>query len=355
MPTQLPLCRPGRQLAVNVSYATQMVSVAPVLLHPEVLGVRVEVNGRVLSRGGNLAADVLTDTAGQQQQGTSTGDASSSDSSDSGSSQQTALTSGLLPSAFIMGMQPGTPIDVSVVVVAEDGVTSYAYPITITRMPAPKSAASVGSASGAISTAGSSSSSSPSGTVDLAAGTAAAGSPAAAMSASKDQPQQQQISVSELQQRGWPVPPALEPTCSACPAGWAASGVNASQCEMCPPGTASATAQSMACQPCQPGTYAFSWGSTHCKHCIVQTYAPSEGSTLCKLCPANWTNLEDGQASCSVPLDAAGAVDAQGQQRYAVVVSFSVYLTGVEPDDIILQVGLFLLLTAPCCTWRASF
>lgn len=42
--------------------SSDTVSVAPELLHPEVGGIRVEVNGQVLSRGGELWADRLVDT-----------------------------------------------------------------------------------------------------------------------------------------------------------------------------------------------------------------------------------------------------------------------------------------------------
>ena len=66
-------------------------------------------------------------------------------------------------------------------------------------------------------------------------------------------------------------------------------------------------AQAPRCLPCRPGSYAYSWGSARCKHCIAGTYAPAAQSSLCLMCPANWTNLEDGQAACSVP--ATPAVD----------------------------------------------
>lgn len=307
----------GAPLEVRVSEATQMVSVSPALLHPEIAGVRVEVNGRVLSRGGNAAADRLADTAGEQpsqQQDEQEDDGAGggvgidgSSSSGSSSSNSSAAASGLLPSAFIMGMQPGTPIEVAIVVVAEDGVTSRHYPLTITRLPAaPAAAASAGSMQ---------------------------------QQPQDEEQQPEHLSAAELRRRGWPVPPAQHAGCNPCPAGWAAGGVNASQCQMCPPGTASLRPQSTACTPCRPGTYAFSWGSTHCKHCIVQTYAPGEGSALCRLCPANWTNVDDGQAACAVPASGTAAA-AAAAHRYAVVVSFSLWLSGVDPEDILVQAGV---------------
>lgn len=55
-----------------------------------------------------------------------------------------------------------------------------------------------------------------------------------------------------------------------------------------------------------------------------------QGSRLCAMCGANTTNLEDGSASCPVPvLPGAGPA-----ARYAVVVSFGVYLNGTSLDDI---------------------
>eukprot|EP00887_Chlorella_sp_A99_P007510 scaffold2.g7510.t1 len=346
----------GAPLEVRVSEATQMVSVSPALLHPEIAGVRVEVNGRVLSRGGNAAADRLADTAGEQpsqQQDEQEDDGAGggvgidgSSSSGSSSSNSSAAASGLLPSAFIMGMQPGTPIEVAIVVVAEDGVTSRHYPLTITRLPAAAAGGAAGGAAAVKLPVLKSAAGAVRQRVSVAPPSAPAAAPAAAASAGsmQQQPQDEEqqpehLSAAELRRRGWPVPPAQHAGCNPCPAGWAAGGVNASQCQMCPPGTASLRPQSTACTPCRPGTYAFSWGSTHCKHCIVQTYAPGEGSALCRLCPANWTNVDDGQATCAVPASGTAAA-AAAAHRYAVVVSFSLWLSGVDPEDILVQAGV---------------
>ena len=327
-PSQSPPCESGRELALNISHSTQMVSLTPTLLYPELPGIRVEVNGRVLSRGGNVVADRLADTVGQTQ---NSGDGSSSSTTTSSSGVADGDSS-LLPSAFIMGMQPGVPMQLAVVVVAEDGVTSARYPITITRLPAAEAAPAIGAAS--KGTGSSKRSISSGGTVT---GAGAAGAEQELTGAALA-PVQQQLSLSELRARGWPVPPALQPGCSPCPAGWAAAGLNASQCLMCTPGTFSAAPLSTSCMPCRPGTYAYSWGSTRCKHCIAQTYAASAGSALCTMCPANWTTAGDGSVACDVPLDDAAAA-AVGKRRAAVVVSFSVLLSGVDFEDVVLQVG----------------
>lgn len=52
-------------MSVNVSFATEMVTLTPTLLVPDELGIRVEVNGQVLSRSGNAAADRAQDTTPQ--------------------------------------------------------------------------------------------------------------------------------------------------------------------------------------------------------------------------------------------------------------------------------------------------
>ena len=56
------LCFAGVAMSVTVPSSLDTVRVVPGLRHPEVAGVRVEVNGQVLSRGGNLWADQLVDT-----------------------------------------------------------------------------------------------------------------------------------------------------------------------------------------------------------------------------------------------------------------------------------------------------
>jgi len=100
-----------------------------------------------------------------------------------------------LPAAFVMGMQPDVPVDVDVVVIAEDGVTSSRYPLTLLRqtqaaenaVPADEKFRSVSYSGGEI---------------------------------------------------GLPLATALPAVnCTVCPAGWASSVQNASTCFMCPPGS----------------------------------------------------------------------------------------------------------------------
>ena len=62
-PAASPIPRAGVAISVTVPFSTDTVSVAPELLHSEVEGVRVEVNGQVLSRGGDLSADRRADTS----------------------------------------------------------------------------------------------------------------------------------------------------------------------------------------------------------------------------------------------------------------------------------------------------
>ena len=70
------------------------------------------------------------------------------------------------------------------------------------------------------------------------------------------------------------------------------------------------------------------------------------------MCPANTTNLEDGSASCPVPVLPGAALAA----RYAVVVSFGVYLNGTSLDDIASKVCLStdLDLELPLLKWCCS-
>jgi hypothetical protein len=282
-------CTPGGAMTVTVPANTETVSLTPTLLHPEILDIRVEVNGQVLSRGGDVWADQQADTQGASGGRSMSGNLSSSSN---GSSRNSNTTTPIIPAAFIMGMQPGVAVDVEVVVVAEDGVTSSHYPVTITR--------------------------------DYGDHAAAFGSGGVEYSFNKEQ------------QQDWPASPAESANCDICPAGWTSTTVNASTCEMCPPGTAAATEGIGSCTPCSAGTFSLPWGSTHCKHCISGTHAPTEKATICLMCPDGFTTIEDGQAHCNVTL--APATDLQ--VRYAVVVYFSVNLTGSDPEDIVLKSGV---------------
>lgn len=57
------MCEPGTQMVLNVSSETQGISLQPSLRFPNVLGIRVEVNGQVLSQGGDVGADQIADTS----------------------------------------------------------------------------------------------------------------------------------------------------------------------------------------------------------------------------------------------------------------------------------------------------
>jgi len=53
------------------------------------------------------------------------------------------------------------------------------------------------------------------------------------------------------------------------------------------------------------------------------------------MCPNGTTSFEDGQSSCNITL--APAINLE--KRYAVVVYFSVFLTGIDLDTIVLKVS----------------
>ena len=57
------MCQPGTQMLLNVSSETQGISLQPSLRFPNVLGIRVEVSGQVLSQGGDVGADQIADTS----------------------------------------------------------------------------------------------------------------------------------------------------------------------------------------------------------------------------------------------------------------------------------------------------
>ncbi len=57
------MCEPGTQMVLNVSSETQGISLQPSLRSSNVLGIRVEVNGQVLSQGGDVGADQIADTS----------------------------------------------------------------------------------------------------------------------------------------------------------------------------------------------------------------------------------------------------------------------------------------------------
>jgi hypothetical protein len=53
------------------------------------------------------------------------------------------------------------------------------------------------------------------------------------------------------------------------------------------------------------------------------------------MCPSNTTNLEDGSSGCPTALQPGTNTSA----RYAVIVSFGVYLNGTSLDDIAQKVS----------------
>ncbi|KAL4450153.1 hypothetical protein ABPG77_010822 [Micractinium sp. CCAP 211/92] len=283
LPRSPPPCVPGVLLSLNVSDSNRVVSLTPTLKYPEVPGIRVEVNGQVLSRGGDVQANQVQDTtaAVEPQQ-----------------TRQALRSASFLPSAFIMGLQPGSKLDVEVVVVAEDGVTTDRYPLELLLVESEQR----------LTPAGSDDSGGNSSVVAVTA---------------------------EGRSKGWPLSPAQQPMCTICPAGWAATSVNSTACQMCPPGTYAPWPQSVACQPCPPGKFAYSWGSSYCKNCIVGTYAPKARSSLCLACPNGTSTIDDGSSSCSPSLPVNYSAP-----RYAVVVSFYVNLSGLELEDVVMRAGV---------------
>ena len=61
-----------------------------------------------------------------------------------------------------------------------------------------------------------------------------------------------------------------------------------------------------------------------------------QGSRLCLMCPENATNVEDGSDACAV----AVLPGTNLTTRYAVIVSFGVFLNGTSLADIAPKVPL---------------
>lgn len=55
-----------------------------------------------------------------------------------------------------------------------------------------------------------------------------------------------------------------------------------------------------------------------------------QGEELCTMCPQNFTNFEDGSSECSIPMTPGTNL----RMRYAVIVSFGVFLNGTSLDSI---------------------
>ena len=61
-----------------------------------------------------------------------------------------------------------------------------------------------------------------------------------------------------------------------------------------------------------------------------------QGSRLCLMCPDNMTNLEDGSEGCGAPIQPGTNLT----MRFAVIVSFGVYLNGASLDEIATKVSI---------------
>ncbi len=68
---------------------------------------------------------------------------------------------------------------------------------------------------------------------------------------------------------------------------------------------------------------------------MLSTPLTLQGSRLCFMCPENMTNLEDGSTACSVPVQPGTNLT----MRYAVIVSFGVYLNGTTLEEIASKVN----------------
>lgn len=67
------------------------------------------------------------------------------------------------------------------------------------------------------------------------------------------------------------------------------------------------------------------------------------------MCPENMTNLEDGSNSCDAPVRPGTNLTL----RYAVIVSFGVYLNGTTLEEIAAKVGCcYLLHESPPLQWH---
>eukprot|EP00884_Botryococcus_braunii_P021518 jgi/Botrbrau1/804/Bobra.0352s0001.1 len=275
----VPECEPNTSMWLNVSSSVEWVLLQPWLRWPHLEGVRVEVAGQVLSKGGDVGADQLEDT---------------------GAEPKMRCEGGTGPS------------------LAEDGVTSLRYYLNILRDNRPEWANSTALGFGEEG--------------DPIDSVGAAGLVLAAEAAGSTAQDPLGLGLPHTimtQRRSFPSrsPPRHLLGPALC---WASTQVDADSCQMCGPGSFAPLPSSPACLACPNGTYASSWGSTHCNHCIIGTYAPHPGSRLCLMCPDNMTNLEDGSEGCGAPIQPGTNLT----MRFAVIVSFGVYLNGASLDEI---------------------
>ena len=63
------------------------------------------------------------------------------------------------------------------------------------------------------------------------------------------------------------------------------------------------------------------------------------------MCPSNFTNFEDGSSTCSVPIIPGTNL----RMRYAVIVSFGVFLNGTDLDSVAAKVGCSATVESPTC------
>ncbi|KAL0019979.1 hypothetical protein WJX79_005353 [Trebouxia sp. C0005] len=220
---EVPSCNPDTPLGVNVSSETKWVSLQPGLLYPDVDGIRVEVKGQVLSQGGDVGADQIADTSGR-------------------SNSSSRNNTGFLPAALVLGLQPGVPLIIPIVVVAEDGVTSQRYFVSVTRN-----------------------------TTEASAPGSAAAEEAAPLGDFEqlvvEQPDDNSTQIDpgptpalhEALPPGWPLPPAQEPC----------------QCSHCITGTYSPSEGSQLCSMCGENTTNLEDGSSSCPVALVPGASPS--------------------------------------------------------------------------------
>ena len=92
-----------------------------------------------------------------------------------------------------------------------------------------------------------------------------------------------------------------------------------------------AICKSMLCTSRQPGIWR-SESRQEPRRCAAGdvSHGWAQGSRLCMMCPGNTTNLEDGSGSCPQ----AVLPGTNMTTRYAVIVSFGVYLNGTSLSDI---------------------
>ncbi|KFM26856.1 hypothetical protein F751_4917 [Auxenochlorella protothecoides] len=268
-------CIPGVRLNVSVPAPSEFVSLRAGLAFPHVEGIRVEAGGQVLTRGG-------------------VGDGADADGGgDALSFPPTAPPETFLPAAFVMRLPSDMPVDLDVLVVAEDGVTSARYPLRLLRRGTAGPAGAARGAAGAFA--------------PLAEG-----------------PAPEPLAHGGLEEEQGPLQAGDGDfghggaNCTACPPGWASSTLNASACTMCPPGTQASQAQASTCQSCPAGSYSYSWGASACQRCMAGTFSSGPGSTLCRLCPS-------GAGVAASPADIVAALI-----RADTAVAFNVSLASVS-------------------------